>query len=194
MIRASLIAYLRTAQLGPFVPSCARDTVLDLLGSPPYWDGRGGIPSEASSIWVYDSIQFNFNERMQLADTHIGFDSTFNGTSVKYSGWTNTFLQFDDLDFDTISTPNSFRETMATHQIGMTQHSLSGGRVLIDTHAGVQARFAPASTSPKDVCRITTKTAYLHRVTTVKLAEQTNAPQSRTDGVTCDRQSHYGST
>ncbi len=126
MIRASLIAYLRTARLGPFVPSCARDTVLDLLGSPPYWDGWGGIPSEASAIWVYDSIQFNFDERMKLADTHIGFESTYDGTSVKYSDWTNTFLQFDDLDLDTISTPENFRDTMATHQIGMIQHSLSG--------------------------------------------------------------------
>lgn len=159
------------------MPSCTRDTVLDLLGSPPYWDGWGGIPFEASSIWVYDSIQFNFDERMQLADTHIGFESTFDGTSVKYSDGTNTFLQFDDLDLDTISTPESFRDTMAAHQIGMIQHSLSGGRVAIDTNAGVQARFAPASTSPKDVCRITTKTAYLHRVTTVKLAEQRREPK-----------------
>lgn len=180
MIRASLIAYLRTSQLGPFMPSCARDTVLALLGSPPYWDGWGGIPFEASSIWVYDSIQFNFDERMQLADTHIEFDSMFDGMSVKYSDWASISLQFDDLDLDAISTPERFRETMATHQIGIIQHSLSGGRVAIDTNAGVQARFAPASTSPIDECRITTKTAYLHRVTTVKLAETRREPKPST--------------
>lgn len=167
MIRASLIVYLRTAQLGPFVPSCARDTVLDLLGSPPYWDGWGGIPSEASSIWVYDSIQFNFDGQMRLTDTHIAFESTFDGTSVEYSDWTNSFIQFDDLALDIISTPDRFRDTMATYQIGTTQHSLSGGRVLIDTNGGVQAHFAPVTKSYQTECTIETKTAYLHRVTTV---------------------------
>ena len=172
MIQASLIAYLRTAQLGPFVPLCTRDTVLNLLGLPPYWDGWGGIPCEASAIWVYDSIQFNFDEQVRLADTHIGFESTFDGTSVKYSDWTNSFLRFDDLALDTISTPDRFRNTMATNQIGITQHSLSGGRVVIDTDAGVQARFATMTdfnASINNERLIATKTPYLHHVTTVLL-------------------------
>ncbi|WP_442511755.1 hypothetical protein SH528x_003468 [Novipirellula sp. SH528] len=175
MIQASLISYLKTAQLGPFVPLCARDTVLNLLGSPPYWDGWGGIPCEASVIWVYDSIQFNFDEQMRLADTHIGFESTFNGTSVTYSDWTNSFIQFDDLDLGTISTPDRFRNAMATNQIGTIQHLLSGGRVMIDTDAGVQARFATMTdfeASINNERRIATKTPYLHRLTTVQLAEQ----------------------
>ncbi|MCA9207987.1 MAG: hypothetical protein KDA55_06505 [Planctomycetales bacterium] len=175
MIQASLIAYLKTAQLGPFVRSCARDTVLNLLGSPPYWEGWGGISCEASAIWVYGSIQFNFDEQMRLVDTHIGFESTLDGKSVKYTEWTNSFIRFDDLALDTISTPDRFQDTMATNHIGTTQHSLSGCHVMIETDARVQARFATVTdfnSSINNERRIATKTPYLHRITTVLLAEQ----------------------
>lgn len=167
-----MIAYLKTAQIGPFVPLCSRDTVLNRLGPPPYWDGWGGIPYEASTIWVYDSIQFNLDREMRLAGTHIALESTFDGTSVQYLDWKNSFVEFDDLDVNAISTPDSFRNWMSTNQIGTTQHSLSGGGVMINTDAGVQARFATKmnfKASINSECRVATKKPYLYRLTTVLL-------------------------
>ena len=173
MIHTSLIAYLKTGQLGPFAQLLPRQSLLDTLGPPPFWDGWGGIPYEKSTVWVYDSIQFNFDDDYQIADTHIGFDCKFNNGSVSYSDWENRFLQFNDLAIDAICTPELFVETMKQNAIATTQNVLSGGRVMIDTEAGVQARFGTLSDYDASKALenpVRTNCAYLHRVTTVKLA------------------------
>jgi hypothetical protein len=173
MVHVSLIVYLKTGQLGPFTPLSPRSCVREILGPPPNWDGWGGIAYEQSTIWIYDSIQFNFDDNFRIVDTHIGFDCKFENESVTYSDWTNPFVQLDDLEIDAICTPDLFVEVMDQHAILTTRKAIAGGRLMINTEAGVQARFGAITdfdASMESETRVRTDCTYLHRITTVKLA------------------------
>ena len=144
------------------------------MGSPPYWDGWGGISCDESAIWVYDSIQFNFDVHFRLEDTHVGFDSTFQDSKVIYADWTNPYIAFHDLSLDAICTPERFCHSLNANGIVASTHHVSGGRVLINTNAGVQARFSVQSDHVVSLDReypVLTALPYLHRITTVVLAE-----------------------
>ena len=173
MVCFSLIEYLRTGQLGPFAPLSNCSCLRDIFGPPPYWDGWGGISYEQSKIWVYDSIQFNFDDEFRLVDTHIGFDCKFKNGVVAYSDWKNPFAQLDDLEIDAICTPDLFAEVMNHNVVRTTRKTIAGGSLVIDTEAGVQARFSYLNdfdASMQSRTPIRSESAYLHRVTTVQLA------------------------
>ena len=171
MTPASLIAYLKTGQLGPFGPLCPHQVVLATLGSPPFWFGHGTFSYQRSDIWVYDSVQFNFDEHMRLEDTLVHFHSEFDGTVVTYSNWNGRYISLDDLSVETICTPERFLSTMSANDIATSQQTSTGGQVLINTSAGVQASFCPRAQSGaynEDGTRIFTDGPYLYSITTIR--------------------------
>ncbi|MFO1064850.1 MAG: hypothetical protein U0892_13375 [Pirellulales bacterium] len=106
-------------------------------------------------------------------DTHIVFDCKLKNDVVTYNDWENPFVRLDDFAIDAICTPDLFVEAMNRNAIPTTRKTISGSRVIIDTEAGVQARFSRLPDFDASMERKTpprTDSPYLHRITTVQLA------------------------
>ncbi|QDU93644.1 hypothetical protein Pla8534_14240 [Lignipirellula cremea] len=130
------------------------------------------IPFSEASIWVYDSVQFNFDDEALLKDTLIQFDNAFDGTRVVYSPWKNGYIALTDLDPAAICTPHAFVTLMSKSGISTSLHEVSSDHVRINGSGGVQARFwrmKDVKREMVDGALVFSDFPYLHMVSTVHL-------------------------
>ena len=169
MQSASIASFLRTGQLSTFRATTPRESVLAALGQPPFWGGRNDIAFSDSSIWVYDTIQLNFDDDLLLDGILIRFDCKFSNGELIYSDWHNSYFSFDDLCIPDICTPDKMRDFLNQHDIPTQTEESSGSRIFINTTSGTQARFARKTDHARSMqleTRISTDSAYLHMLAT----------------------------
>ncbi len=74
----SLCNFLVNGRLGPLHLGTSRKFVTDLLGPPPWWDGKPSHMYESDN-WQYHSLQLLFSGRQEIEVIRIHFGATHEG-------------------------------------------------------------------------------------------------------------------